>query len=70
MQLSLTEVDGSLAGDFVMCQCSSVMVTTDLSSLLGKQVGNPDSNLEQQSSQLISLAGWFCCHLPGLQKGS
>lgn len=53
-----------------MCQCSSVMVTTDLSSLLGKQVGNPDSNLEQQSSQLISLAGWFCCHLPGLQKGS
>lgn len=70
MQLSLPEVDGSLAGDFVLCQCSSLMVTTDLSSLLGKQVGNPDSNLEQQSSQLISLAGCFCCHLPGLQKGS
>lgn len=58
MRLSLPEVDGSLAGDFIMSQCSSELVTTHLSSLLGKQVGNPDSDVEERSSQLTSLAGW------------
>lgn len=68
--MSLPEVDGSLAGGFVMSQCSSVMVTTHFSSSLGEQVGNSDSNAEERNSQLTRLAGWFWCHLLGLQRGS
>lgn len=70
MGLSLPEVNGSFAGDFIMSRCSSVMVTTHLSSSLEEQAGNPESNAEERNSQLTSLAGWFWCHLPGLQKGS
>lgn len=72
MRLSLPEVDGSLAGDFIMSRCKLCygLMTTHLSSSLGEQVGNPDSDAEEWNSQLTSLAGWFWCHLPGLQKGS
>jgi len=70
VRLSLPEVDGSLAGDFVRSRCSSAMVTTHLSSSLGEQVGNPDSDVEERGSWLTSLAGWFWCCLPRLQKGN
>lgn len=46
------------------------MVTAHLSSSLGEEAGNPDSDAEEWNSQLTSLAAWFLCQLPGFQKGS
>lgn len=39
------------------------MVTAHLSSSLGEEAGNPDSDAEKWKSQLTSLAGWFWCQL-------